>query len=114
MPSKSGSASSKSGWRSSGRPLRISYGSKFEDDANYFYESVFQSLEPEVEAILRRPECAWIQSELERQAQGYAVARVVNKKPLTFTLTLTAFWPPSPPTGGCCRACAAGSPGACS
>ncbi len=33
--------------------------------------------EPDVEAILDRPECAWIGRELEHQAQGYAVARVV-------------------------------------
>lgn len=33
--------------------------------------------EPEVEAILNRPECAWITRELEQQAQGYAVAQVV-------------------------------------
>ena len=33
--------------------------------------------EPDVEAILDRPECAWIGHELEHQAQGYAVASVV-------------------------------------
>ena len=33
--------------------------------------------EPDVEAILDRPECAWISRELEHQAQGYAVASVV-------------------------------------
>ncbi len=33
--------------------------------------------EPGVEAILERPECAWISRELEAQAQGYAVAHVV-------------------------------------
>jgi SNF2 family DNA or RNA helicase len=33
--------------------------------------------EPAVEAILSRPECAWISRELERHAQGYAVAHVV-------------------------------------
>ena len=33
--------------------------------------------EPDVEAILDRPECAWIGRELEHQAQGYAVASVV-------------------------------------
>jgi SNF2 family DNA or RNA helicase len=33
--------------------------------------------EPEVEAILSRPECAWISRELEQKAQGHAVAHVV-------------------------------------
>ena len=33
--------------------------------------------EPGVEAILDRPECAWIDREIEQKAQGYAVAQVV-------------------------------------
>ncbi|MHB9150041.1 MAG: helicase-related protein [Thermoleophilia bacterium] len=33
--------------------------------------------EPGVDAILARPECVWIDRELEQRAQGYAVARVV-------------------------------------
>ena len=33
--------------------------------------------EPGVDAILARPECAWITRELEQKAQGYAVAHVV-------------------------------------
>ncbi len=33
--------------------------------------------EPGVDAILDRPECAWIDRSLEQQAQGYAVAHVV-------------------------------------
>jgi len=33
--------------------------------------------EPDLEAILARPECAWITSDLEHQAQSYAVAQVV-------------------------------------
>jgi SNF2 family DNA or RNA helicase len=33
--------------------------------------------EPGVEAILARPECAWIGSDLERQALGHAIAQVV-------------------------------------
>jgi hypothetical protein len=33
--------------------------------------------EPEVEAILNLPECAWITRALEQQAQSYAVAQVV-------------------------------------
>lgn len=33
--------------------------------------------EPGVDAILARPECAWVNRELERKAQGYAVAQVV-------------------------------------
>ncbi len=33
--------------------------------------------EPEVGALLERPECAWITRELEQQAQGYAIAQVV-------------------------------------
>jgi SNF2 family DNA or RNA helicase len=33
--------------------------------------------EPDVNAILDRPECGWINRELEQKAQGYAVARVV-------------------------------------
>jgi superfamily II DNA or RNA helicase len=33
--------------------------------------------EPGVEAILGRPECAWIDREIERKAQGYAIAHVV-------------------------------------
>ena len=33
--------------------------------------------EPSVETILDRPECAWITRELEKKAQGHAVANVV-------------------------------------
>ena len=33
--------------------------------------------EPGVDAILDRPECAWITRELEQKAQGYAIAHVV-------------------------------------
>ena len=33
--------------------------------------------EPGIEAILSRPECAWISRELEQKAQGHAVAHVV-------------------------------------
>ena len=33
--------------------------------------------EPNVEAILERPECAWINREIEQKAQAYAVAHVV-------------------------------------
>lgn len=33
--------------------------------------------EPSVEAILNRPECSWINRELEQKAQGYAVEHVV-------------------------------------
>jgi len=33
--------------------------------------------EPGVDAILDRPECAWIDREIEKKAQGYAVAQVV-------------------------------------
>ena len=35
--------------------------------------------EPSVEAILERPECAWINREMEQKAQAYAVAHVVPK-----------------------------------
>jgi len=33
--------------------------------------------EPGVEAILGRPECSWIDREIEKKAQGYAIAHVV-------------------------------------
>jgi superfamily II DNA or RNA helicase len=33
--------------------------------------------EPGVEAILERPECSWIDREIEKKAQGYAIAHVV-------------------------------------
>jgi SNF2 family DNA or RNA helicase len=33
--------------------------------------------EPSVQAILERPECAWITRDLEQKAQGYAIASVV-------------------------------------
>ena len=33
--------------------------------------------DPTIEAILSRPECAWVSRELEQKAQGYAVAYVV-------------------------------------
>jgi superfamily II DNA or RNA helicase len=33
--------------------------------------------EPAVEALLSRPECAWITREIEQQAQGHAIAHVV-------------------------------------
>jgi hypothetical protein len=33
--------------------------------------------EPDIDAILDRPECQWINRELEQKAQGYAIAHVV-------------------------------------
>ena len=33
--------------------------------------------EPDVDTILERPECQWIDNELEQKAQGYAIANVV-------------------------------------
>ena len=33
--------------------------------------------EPAVDALLERPECAWIDGDLEQKAQAYAVAHVV-------------------------------------
>ena len=33
--------------------------------------------EPELDALLARPECAWISRNLEQKAQGHAVAHVV-------------------------------------
>jgi hypothetical protein len=33
--------------------------------------------EPSIEALLARPECAWIGRDLEQKAQGYAIAHVV-------------------------------------
>ena len=33
--------------------------------------------DPDVDAIMKRPECGWIRGDLEQQAQGYAVAQVV-------------------------------------
>jgi hypothetical protein len=33
--------------------------------------------EPDIEALLVRPECAWIGRDLEQKAQGYAIAHVV-------------------------------------
>ena len=35
--------------------------------------------EPAVDALLERPECAWIDGDLEQKAQAYAVAQVVPK-----------------------------------
>jgi hypothetical protein len=33
--------------------------------------------EPSADALLARPECAWITRDLEHAAQGYAIAQVV-------------------------------------
>jgi SNF2 family DNA or RNA helicase len=33
--------------------------------------------EPDIEQILKRPECAWINNDLEQKAQGYAVTNIV-------------------------------------
>jgi hypothetical protein len=33
--------------------------------------------EPELDALLARPECYWINRDLEQKAQGYAIAHVV-------------------------------------
>lgn len=40
-----------SGWRRADRKLRISYGSEFQQDAEFFRDSVFQKLEPDVVSI---------------------------------------------------------------
>ncbi|MCW2925362.1 MAG: hypothetical protein JWM98_2766, partial [Thermoleophilia bacterium] len=40
-----------SGWRNARRPVRISYGSGFKKDADYFHDSVFRKLDPDVVSI---------------------------------------------------------------
>ncbi|MDF0675643.1 MAG: helicase-related protein [Nitrospira sp.] len=45
--------------------------------APYLDYRPLKSDEPSIEAILARPECAWLTRELEHKAQGYAVANVV-------------------------------------
>ncbi|MGH7966790.1 MAG: DUF3883 domain-containing protein, partial [Candidatus Binatia bacterium] len=45
--------------------------------APYLDYRPLRSDEPGVEALLARPECAWISRELEQKAQGHAVAHVV-------------------------------------
>lgn len=45
--------------------------------APYLDYRALMSNEPSLEAILVRPECAWLTRELEHMAQGYAVANVV-------------------------------------
>ncbi|MBS0184605.1 MAG: DUF3883 domain-containing protein [Nitrospira sp.] len=45
--------------------------------APYLDYRPLKSDEPSIEAILARPECAWLTRELEHKAQGYAVADVV-------------------------------------
>lgn len=40
-----------SGWRDSARPLRIAHGSDFLEDAEYFHDSVFRRLEPDVVSL---------------------------------------------------------------
>jgi hypothetical protein len=53
-----------------GRPRNLQY-------APYLDYRPLTAGEPGVDAILARPECAWIGAELEQRAQGYAVAHVV-------------------------------------
>ena len=50
--------------------------------------------DPGLEAILDRPECAWIGRELEKKAEGYAVANVVPGH-VNFTELLARAEPPS-------------------
>ena len=50
--------------------------------------------DPGLEAILDRPECAWIGRELEKTAEGYAVANVVPGH-VNFTELLARAEPPS-------------------
>jgi SNF2 family DNA or RNA helicase len=45
--------------------------------APYLDYRPLESTEPDVAAILARPECAWITRELESKAQGHAIANVV-------------------------------------
>lgn len=40
-----------SGWRDSGKPLRISYGTGLQKDAEYLRDSVFRALDPDVVSI---------------------------------------------------------------
>lgn len=40
-----------SGWRDAEQPLRISYGSDFKQDAEFFRDSVFQRIEPSIVSI---------------------------------------------------------------
>ena len=46
-------------------------------DAPYLDYRPIAAGEPGIEAILDRPECQWINRELEQKAQGYAIASVV-------------------------------------
>lgn len=40
-----------SGWRSDPRPLRIAHGADFQEDAEYFRDSIFERLDPDVVSI---------------------------------------------------------------
>ncbi len=56
----------------SGEPRHLQY-------APYLDYRPLDAEEPGIDAILARPECAWIGSDVEARAQGYAVAHVVPK-----------------------------------
>ena len=40
-----------SGWRDDARPVRIAYGRDFQEDAEYFRDSIFERLDPDVVAL---------------------------------------------------------------
>jgi hypothetical protein len=59
-----------SGWRNSARPVRIAYGGDFKKDAEYFRDSVFQKLDPDVVSISVDEGVAGIGGEDSRASKG--------------------------------------------
>lgn len=75
-----------SGWRDSGRPLRISYGSDFREDAEYFRDSVFRRLDPDVVSIAGDDGIAGIGGEDEGGAEDLDTTVAVRRSRANFVI----------------------------
>jgi len=69
-----------SGWRDAQMPLRISYGSDFQKDAEYFRDSVFERIEPDVVSIGGGGGVAGIGGEEADEGGGSAKTKVAVRK----------------------------------
>lgn len=74
------------GWRDTGRPLRISYGSDFRKDAEYFRDSVFEQVDPDVVSIAGDSGVAGIGGEDDRGSGDLDTKVAVRRQRANFII----------------------------
>lgn len=75
-----------SGWRDANRPLRISYGADFRKDAEYFRDSVFDRLDPDVVSIAGDHGVAGIGGEDDRGSEQLDTTVAVRRGRANFII----------------------------